>query len=331
MPLAVGYRHLVMEQSITTDDRLLVLHDINKAMARVWDACLADGEFVTLIAGLGGVPRKLVKTLQSKATGETIVRSDIPCRRLTRALVRCLKLLSKKPDSVRKAEEALYDLYSQATRCHSGLVYKIASAYIARCDETQQDDIVQAGMMGLLKAIERYDPERGTKFSTYAAWWIRQAIQRHIDNTCSVIRVPVYVRTAIRKMRDDTPKDRLSKRALEAKRVEAVCYIEDNEYEVMGRLDPSVTDGTSVDDVVLNRLTAQQAVELMIWLTPREQRILEKRYGLNGSDPMSLQEVSELEGMSKERVRQIEKEALKKLRSMLNLHDDEDGSQLSLF
>ncbi len=205
-------------------------------------------------------------------------------------------------------------------------------------------DLIEEGNLGLMKAVDRYDPNRGTKFSTYATWWIRQAVTRSLSNQGRTVRIPVYVtdnvarykKTAeelyIKSGRRPEPEEvakELGIKVAEAIRlrefVEGVSPLDKLESTDMdeGRGVPEGVELDRLDKAIVQFELDQQMEELMKQLTPREANILRYRYGLMDGKAHTLEETGRAFSLTRERIRQIEKDAMKRLRGFVAQHLDD--------
>lgn len=219
------------------------------------------------------------------------------------------------------------------------LVYSVANTHVGRVSSAgtvlELDDLAQAGMIGLIRAIELFDASRKLKFSTYATNWIRQSIGREIDNTSRLIRLPVHVMDDMRAIWSAIELLRANGRRVHP---EAISDIAELDAEKVTRyLDylktPSSLDLVVDDDestplhaFVSSAWETSPEYAFMAWcdaaelndalnsLDPRSKRILRLRAGLDGDDPMTLDEIGVIYGVTRERIRQIESKAFKQLR-----------------
>lgn len=287
-----------------------------------------DGEFVDTSKD------KLDKEIEMLTRLEGIESTD-PVRQYLREIGRVTLLNAEEEiDYAKKFEKNDRRAKDKLTESNLRLVVSIAKKYIGR--GLSLLDLIQEGNQGLIRAVEKYDWRKGFKFSTYATWWIRQAITRAIADQARTIRIPVHMVETINKLyrisrrlmqelgREPTPEEIGEEVELDADRVREIFKIaqettsleapvgEDQE-SILGDFIPDESQLSPVDQAS-KQLLKDHLDEVLGTLTERESKVLKLRFGLEGTKQMTLEEVGKVFGVTRERIRQIEAKALRKLK-----------------
>lgn len=263
------------------------------------------------------------------------IRMDDPVRMYLKEIGKIpLLTQEQEQDIAQRMAEGSEQARKEMTEANLRLVVSIAKRYLGR--GMQLLDLIQEGNLGLLKAVEKFDHTKGYKFSTYATWWIRQAITRAIADQARTIRIPVHMVETINRVirtahsmvqdlgRDPTPQEIAAEMKMDLSKVEEILKIAQDPVSLetpIGEEEDSHLgdfiqdeDASQPAEAASYTLLREQLEEVLSTLAPREEQVLRMRFGLTDGKAHTLEEVGKEFDVTRERIRQIESKALRKLR-----------------
>ena len=292
-----------------------------------------------LIEEIKNVPEVKPEELRTKKLTEGLDQSTLDSVQIYLKEIGKVPLLSsaEEVELAKRIEKGDKAARERLTSANLRLVVSIAKKYVGRSANLTLLDLIQEGNLGLFKAVEKFDYHKGYKFSTYATWWIRQAITRALADQSRTIRIPVHMVETIskytqikRRLLQDLGREPMSEEVaaemgIEVDKIRQIMKISQETVSLespIGDDDEDSTLGEFIEDeksilpsqIAARKLLRDQLRNILDELSPREQKILAMRFGLDDGVTHTLEEVGKEFGVTRERIRQIEAKALEKIR-----------------
>jgi RNA polymerase primary sigma factor len=330
--------------SITTDDIALALDELDLDATQIDDVYRALEELQIEVVGVGAAAEADEK--EERRLEEQIREVSTDSLQLFLKDIGKVDLLTaaQEVELAKRIERGDHRAKQEMVEANLRLVVSIAKRY--RNQGLPFLDLIQEGPIGLVRAAEKFDYRKGFKFSTYATWWIRQAVARALADKARTIRMPVHVVEKLNKIvrserklraelcREPTPEEVARDLDLPVEEVEQIMRsaqapvslekpVGDEEESEFGHF---LTDENAPlpDEAADSTLRRETLRRILSTLSHRERRVLELRYGLDGEHPRTLDEVGRTFNVTRERIRQIENQSLKKLRALADSHSLKD-------
>jgi len=321
-------KRLKMSKKIDT-----ILHLMHKLKVAISLTEKVADEIIGPMAEVQRLARKVAKLQKGRAKKE-LEKTKKLLRNAARKTGSAVTQIVEDVDAIRQIETEYTKSKKELVAANLRLVVSIAKKYTNR--GLSFLDLIQEGNMGLMKAVDKFEYERGYKFSTYATWWIRQAITRSIADQSRTIRIPVHMTETINKLvrvsralvqkngREPTPEEISAEMKIPVEKVRGIIKIAQHPISLETPIGDEgdtnfgdfIEDKTAISPATATAyaMLKEQMDDVLATLTERERKVLVLRFGIGDGCPRTLEEVGKIFSVTRERVRQIEAKALKKLR-----------------